>query len=133
MGPNAVLQLGEGGAGRVVVPDRTGGGDVLAEALEVLGDDQADLLVARRPGPQVGGRPAGGARRRFRGRHAGVAISTGDKPGPRLEVAEELVDLVLKGMANRHLTTSLPHLPDGVDDLEEHPLEGGAPIAGRRR
>ena len=97
VGQDSLPDLGEGGSYLVIVLLIERCRQVLAEPVEMLAHDPADLLVARGPVPRVRWHPARGTRHARQRRHAEGLVSVREQPGPGSQVGVKLVELPMPG------------------------------------
>ncbi len=117
----------------VILLPRLRCGQVLPEPVEMLADDPADLLVARGPMPGVRWLSAGRARHARQRRHPECLFLISKQPGPGSQIVKELVEHRVEGVRLGNPSVSLPHVQNRVDDLAEHPVEGGGRIVAPGR
>jgi hypothetical protein len=124
----SALHLGEGRSHLVILLLRERGCQVLAEPVEILADDPADLLIARGPMPGVRRRSAGPGLHARQRRYAECLVLVCEQLGPGSQIAEELVEHRVEGMRLGNPPVSLPHIQNPVNDLTEYLVEGGGRI-----
>jgi hypothetical protein len=129
----SALHLGEGRSHLVILLLGERCGQVLAEPVEMLADDPADLLIARGPMPRVRWRSAGRGRHARQRRHAECLVLVCEQPGPGSQIAEELVEHRVEGVRLGDPSVSLLHVQNHVNDLAEHLVDGGGRIVAPGR